>query len=388
MVKRFAAICIVVLACLVSSCAYGDYYLQKTVDLSSIFCASSELGTSPYSVAYDGVSAYVGGYLEGTAPGTIGVAKVGGLGYGEAATFAALAGTVIASNSLEGYNAIAIGSAGGAATLYAGKDGANSGGTKIISVDAATGNLVSTFGTGGVLTNPGGRTRIHGGIDIDPGYGGEGYGLSHLEFGQGRRQLVDAATGAEIYGVTGDPAPGFVVFLDSSSFRGHAYNPATGDLYIRVQNDVQRHLRSGVNSVTGSGKIVDLVNAPYIVGQNIEFIGGGLGSGGSELIIFNDRTATEAGQPFLTRVILRTPTGAATPVQLLTGQGGILTLQDGNGLYDFAYFGATDTLLVTDFFNKSLYVFGNGMVPEPSSLLVLTGALLGSAGMLVRRRRS
>ncbi len=382
--RRIAVLSVTVLAAALAltGAAGADFYLNNTIDLSPAFGQGSALGTNALSVAFDGTNAYLGGYLQSNTAGTIGVAKVSGILLGETPVFSPLAGSVISASALEGYNSLAL----GAGALFAGKDGANGGGTKIVKVDPATGNPDGAFGASGILDNPGGRTRMHGGMSFDPGFAGEGSGVSHLEFNQGRRQLVDAATGAEIYGISGDPSPGFIVFLESSSYRGHTFDPATGDIYIRRQNDVQRSIRTGANSVTGTATIVDLVNAATIVGQNVGFIAAGTGAGASNLIIFNSRTATEAPQPFTDSVMLRNSDGTAAAAQLLDAFGAPLAIADGNGLYAFAYSGISDTLLIADYYNNALYVFTNEPVPEPSSLMALSAALIGATGACWRRR--
>jgi len=369
--------------------ASADFYLQKTIDLSAFFTEGSDLGSVPMSVAYDGVSAYVGGYNDASTAGKVGVLRIDGLAPSASATYTPLAGSVLDVNGLEGYNSLAIGPSGGAPALFAGKDGANAGGSKIVAVNPASGALVSAFGAGGVVTNPGSRTRMHGGIAYDPGFAGAGSGVSHLESGQGRRQLTDATTGAEIYGVSGGAyTPGFVLFISTigSVYRGHTYDPATGDLYVRVKNNVQRSVRSGANSVSGNSVIVDLTDADTIVGQNIGFISGGAPTDGADLIIFNDRTSVAAGQPFLTQVKLAASTGDGTEVQLLDGFGGMLALPDGNGLYSFAYSPMDNGLVISDFANNQLYVFGPSMVPEPSALAALAAGVLSLAGAMRRRR--
>lgn len=367
--------------------ASADFYLHRSINLSEAFGSGQAAGTSAYSLAYDGTSAYIGGYNASSDPGTVGIVKVDGLPLGQALATTLLPGSVISANGLEGYNSVVVGDAGGAAALFGGKDGANAGGTLIVSLDPATGVLNAGFGTAGVLNNPGGRTRIHGGIAFDPGFGGAGAGVSHMEFGQGRRQLVDAATGAEVYGITGDAAPGFVVFLESSSYRDHIFDPATGDMYLRRQNDVQRSIRSGENSVSSSITVADLTNANAIVGQNVGFIAAGAGAGAKDIVIFNDRQATTPGQAFFDQVFMVGTDGTAVDTQLLGPNGELLTLiEDGNGLYDFAFSSATGTLLISDFYNNQLYVFESSPVPEPSSLLALAAGMGGLYGFIRRRK--
>ncbi len=100
--------------------AGADFYLNNTIDLSPAFGQGSALGTNALSVAFDGTSAYLGGYLQSNTAGTIGVAKVGGIMLGETPTFTPLVGSVISRARSKGTTPLPR-----RRSVVAGKDGAN-----------------------------------------------------------------------------------------------------------------------------------------------------------------------------------------------------------------------------------------------------------------------
>ena len=61
----------------------------------------------------------------------------------------------------------------------------------------------------------------------------------------------------------------------------------------------------------------------------------------------------------------------------------------GNGAYDFAFDSATQTLAMTDFSNRHLYVFSlaAATIPEPGTLALLSFGTVAMTGVLRRRKK-
>ena len=182
----------------------------------------------------------------------------------------------------------------------------------------------------------------------------------------------------------------------STSWRDIAFDPATGDMYTRVNNDVSRTNRTGSNtnvSLTGtagqSTLIVNLTDANS-VGSNLGYMNAIVsGSSGSfsntysgDAIIFNDRSLGGT-QNWTNAIKIATTTGTTiTPTwTFLTG-----STPTGGTIYDFEWDQTSQTLAVVDYTNRNVSIFSTA-VPEPSTTLAAGVCTVGLAGLMLRGRR-
>jgi hypothetical protein len=184
------------------------------------------------------------------------------------------------------------------------------------------------------------------GIDFDPGFGGVDFGVSALAQGSGRRRLINTSTGVFIY----TSSTGAIINFPTAvtGWRDHAYDPATGDLYTRVNNDVSKHTRTGGNTFTPNVRIVDVTDAAAVAGQNLEFLNTGAGN----FLIYNDRPSTGT-QPLTSAVKIVDTNGVAQVYNLGPG----FSAANSGGYYDFSWDAANARLALLDFGNRRVYVF-------------------------------
>jgi hypothetical protein len=373
--------------------AQADFYLTQQLDLGSYF---GPVGNNPMTITSDGTFAYIGGYNGSGGARTVGILK---LNLANPADAVELASAVQTVNNARFYDGLVC--EGG--ILYALMDRPNDTAllTNVRAIDPTLDALVPAFdgdtGTGdGIVFEPAALTvGATGGLAFDPGFGGDGGGLSLLGYGKGHRALLDIFDGTTIYD-TGDGMPvadisGACAVSDLTAWRDHVYDDA-GNVYLRRSNQVQTAVRSGANAIgswahltdelnadgtpkvgCGDGQPVALRLAPFVVGQHLERIPASSAATDEDLVIFNDRAVGAAGQEFASVVKVVTTTGALPTggVALLAGDGSPLVVPAGSALYDFSYVAATDQLLVLDFSNRLLLVFG----PEPSTEPVCVGDL-------------
>jgi hypothetical protein len=217
------------------------------------------------------------------------------------------------------------------------------------------------------LSAAGITARGGAGVNFDPGFNGSGasQGVAFTAFGSGRRGLLDTATGAVIHSLDGaQPNAGFIWIPNPAPggniARDFAFDPATGDMYIRRNNDVDATSRTGANTSNNQRTLFDDASdaGAFKLGQKIEFIGG---TSEGDVLIFNDSAVSSSDQTFSNVVkVIDTNGVAKTPTFNLIGGGTADDIAAGAGIYDFDYDPTTNTLAVLDFFNRNVFIFEVG----------------------------
>ncbi len=189
------------------------------------------------------------------------------------------------------------------------------------------------------------------GVSFDPGFSGVDAGVGWTSFSVARRALNNSVGGAVIY----DTTTGFnfqAAGTTGTLWRDTEFDPDTGDIYLRKENDVVRAQRTGGNACATGSVIVTLPEsgtAGFTAGQNLAYINSPYG----DRVIFNDRPDGSNVQDFFQRVKIVSPTGQAhtvdwgtfTPVGLSTAW------------YDFSWDAPSGTLAVLDFGTRAVYFF-------------------------------
>lgn len=367
-----------------STAVQADFYLVRRIVLNDLF---GPLGNNPAVVTSDGTYAYIAGYSGEAAAREIGILKLNLLD--PAVDTFVLPGGAQTVNQFRYYGGVVVKDG----VLYAlcDRPDGTTAKTNVRAIDTTTGLLVPTFdgdfGNGdGIVYEPAAMTNLAtGGLAFDPGVGGIDSGLSLLAFSRGRRALLDITDGLTWYdlsdGMLAIDNTGACAVSESTAWRDHVYD-ANGNLYSRHGNHVQVSYRTGPNTIgsyghltdevtaagaplvgCGDGKPVQTKAAPFIIGQNVEFIPASSAGTDQDLVVFNDRPTASFGQNFVDSVKVITATGnlPAPAVNLLRGGGEPLTttfdIPSGSAWYDFHYDAANDRLLVLDASNRNLLVF-------------------------------
>ncbi|MEM7576026.1 MAG: PEP-CTERM sorting domain-containing protein [Planctomycetota bacterium] len=214
--------------------------------------------------------------------------------------------------------------------------------------------------------------RFATGPAIDPGFQGNGVsaGPAAIVFGDGGRQLYDAATGAIVtpfssghgvildYDADGVPgSQGGSQTLESTLHRDLEY-AANGDAYLRAANVLRYIDRTGDETADFAINLFDTnPDGFFISAQNVEYAEI---AGAEDLLIFNDRPNFAARGP-LDNIQFRAPDGSAKAVTVdflddPENEGNDLVPGNG-GAYDFDYDPVTQTLVVSDFSQNQVYLF-------------------------------
>ena len=383
----------------------GLYELARfNLNATSSSTNSAFIGSNPIGVGWNGSKLYVAGFNGSGSTVNTGIVEItnasnvtnlSAVGF-LTPTYSSVFGS-LSSPTTRGYTGLSM----QGNQLAASADLGSNSPSGIQVFNASTNTLSWNLSASGTNTGNIGTTRGYAGPDFDPGYlgiSGSGSGAAWVTQGQGRRFLNNAATGASIYTTTaGVPAgaeQGMIINLNpvSTNWRDIAFDPATGDLYTRVNNDVSRTNRTGANtninpltSTAGqSGVIVNLTDANN-VGTNLAYMSSispsTVNGFTGDLLVYNDRAVTGAGQAW-TSVVQFVTTSGSSITPNYTFLSAPLT---STGAYDFEWDSATQTLAVLDFSNRTVSVFSTA-VPEPSAWVRLAAAAIACGGVGLRRR--
>ena len=354
---------------------------------------NSPFGTAVGGVAFDGTTAYVGGFNGSGADSSVGVVAVSGLNSGPFATAAVtpLAGSTFTAPSNRGINSVAYDPVSASPVIAF--DSGTASTSFIRSVNPATGTANYT------TTNPGGQRPFA--VAFDPGAGdtptpNDGFFAS----GQGRRAGLDPITGAEIFSFSGGPATPGLIFTSTPSIgfanRGADFD-SEGNLAVATNSGVSYGIRTGQNSIVGldnmsAGTTGSILSAgANNIGRDVAILeGAGLDGVDLLAVALRDSTAANAsdGTSFAvtdTNVYITELDGSL--VATLTGAESGLAQAFANDTKQLAYALSPDgvpTLVIADFVERRLDVYTITPIPEPTAL-----AAVGLGGLaLLRRRRA
>ena len=370
------------------------------------------IGSNPLAVGWNGSKLYVAGFNSGTTTANTAIIEVtnaasvtnystsGFVTPTYSSTFAGLS-----SPASRGYTGLAMQGGQLAASFDSGSNIANG----IQMFNAATNTQSWNLSASGTNAANVGITRGMAGPDFDPGYlgnSGSGSGLGWNTQGVGRRLLNDSTSGTTMYSASANVPTGAVqgtivnTSPSTTTWRDMAFNPATGDLYMRNQVGVTRTNRTGPNSVIGpTSNVVGQSDYIYInsgsatsnnVGINIGFMNSVTAASSGpftngytgDLLVFNDRASTAAGQSWTNVIKFSTTSGSMiTPTYTFLSNPAT-----SNAAYDFEWDSTTQTLAVLDFTNRNVSIFSTA-VPEPSTTLAAGVCTAGLAALMLRSRR-
>ncbi len=220
------------------------------------------IGTNPLAVAWNGSKLYLAGHDNfGSSLLPIGLIEVlnptrTGINDLEDADFSAKFGDIFQPSG-RGYTGLELSGNQLAASYDNGGNNPPEGTANAIQLFDTTDNSLIWDLTAAGLTSRGGA-----GVNFDPGFNGSSasQGVAWTTFGSGRRALQDAADGTTTYGLSADPL-GFQWLPDAAPggniARDLAFDPDTGDVYVRRNNDIDAADRSGDNDTTNRRTIVD-----------------------------------------------------------------------------------------------------------------------------------
>lgn len=338
----------------------------KSVDLGDAFNSTSGYGDNPLSLAFDGTSAYVGGFraAAGSSP-TVGVVKVENILGGGVTGITPLPASQFDSPAGRGIDAMDY--AAGSVYLIA-DSGA-----------AATSFVRGLDTTGSTLwtRTPNERPMA---MAFDTVGKGSGPAVAYVIQGSGFVRYVDPASGAA-------QGNGTSIFQGNSAYRALDFD-SQGNLAASHSDRVNVGLRFGETSLRKLDGITSGLDSVVVKNANTNLVGQGvaiLEGLGSDLLAISGRAMTQftdlsGGTSVVSDldVHIRNLDGSATGLTQLTLTGdenGIGAPWGGNVKnLSFGYDASNNqpTLLVLDFVGRRLEVY---QVPEPTIPVMLGAAV-------------
>ncbi len=347
-----SAVALVVAVCVTASSVAVDFneIARFNVDSTADPLNPEFVGSNVGTIAWSGSQLYLGGWNNTGASQNLSIVEVlNATATGEIAapTYSAPLVTRL-SNFFDGFEALDI--SGDGMSLGVGlDDGGNPTEPHFFVFNTADNSQRWASGN---------TERGSSGVSFDPGFngaGGSGAGFAYGKFGSGRRLLRDTTTGAVLF----DDTSGFLWYDTGGTLvRDIDFDPDSGDMYVRHNNQITRANRTGDNAAASLGIIVGdsvLPQADGVALQNIGFLGNTVDG---DLLIANNRETANTGQPFA-NVITVTDSSGAVQTANFTFLGGVGP-GDGNGAYDFDFDPVTQTLALLDFANRNVHIFQLG----------------------------
>jgi hypothetical protein len=336
------------IAFLLLTCVHAQAQITLTlladIDVTSTSNAArpERIGNNPSAVAWNGTDAWLAGYNTTGAAANVSIVKLSNVL--STPTFGTAFGT-ISANSSRGISALLI----RGNQLVAALDNGGGSGDSVRAFDVLSETQQWRIGDPGAGND---STRRGNGIAFDPGFNGAdaGQGFAYLSIGSGRRHLLNPANGTYKFGQNA----GMIMNLSpvSTTWRALDFDPDTGDIYARESGRVTKATRTGDNALSGSASsVIFAVDPPasLIDNQNLAFV---KSSAFGKFLIFNDRRATSTGQAF-TDIIKAVDTNG----NALTLDFGTFSAAAGNGAYNFSFHAPSQTLAISDFNRRRLYIF-------------------------------
>lgn len=358
--------------------AEPNWVREKTIDLTPWFGGDTNVqvaGTNPWSVETDGTKAFVGGFNNSAENRSIGVLVLDDI---RGAATGTVPSSLVTNIDAQGSFFVTWDPVRG--SLYSGFDSGGSTGHCYFVKTDDMGNIDTNFGPDQITcsSEPSGNGysrpptvegandigRFSGGIAVDPGYPGDPDtnifpGVSYAFRGNGRRQMVDGLAGTvtyhgsleESYGCIGtENERGFVyTFIGPpwyTLYRSHAFDPDTGDVYLRTHNRVYKAVRTAKNGSTApTAPLVgpdqgfpDSVDAILISGTFVELIPASSGVTGSPIVAFNSRPdfTNNVGVVYLRSAADGSTTGL-TQTELYGSENGGDAYSADVGIFSMAY---------------------------------------------------
>ena len=399
--------CIIAMAIAATANAQISLYELSRYDLSTTSNAANAefIGSNPVAIGWNGSSMYVAGLNSGTSTVNTSLIQITNASTTASGlitpTYSGTFGT-LSTLASRGYSGLSLKGNSLAASWDNGSNSPN--GIQMFS--AATNTRTWNLTNNGTSTTANiGTTRGMSGPDFDPGYvvsgtSQGGAGLGWVTQGQGRRFLNDQTSGTAIYTTTANNPSGAQQGMiintapTSTNWRDFAFDPNSGNLYTRTNNQVTRTNRTGANtdlSPSGTAGLSDVIvalTAANNVGTNLGYLdsvaAGTVNTYTGDILVYNDRASTAAGQAWTSVIQFATTSGSAVSANWAFINGSAPGTS--TALYDFQWDSTSQTLAVVDYANRTASIFTTS-VPEPTTTAIAGMCTVGLASLMLRGRR-